>query len=350
MSDFSVEKLRGTFGENATLSGGSSLPAEVRFMSSAMRVVERRIARDEASADPAALGVFLLHPSELPSPLGEESVHVPFLDQAKEQLTNRIWFTNEGINSARYVPIETALEAELIARLTDAGLGGIVAVVVDAREDDGELRFYPSGLDNLNDVRVLPIGRPVVTWPEVELELNRLVDVTLATPQRQVNGVSTWKKASAGHAASNAEAVIQAIIRTALYIKYPSCRIEKEGVVDDGRFDLAISYLHPTSRDRSLIGIIELKVLRHKNSAGNLVATAVNTSAVADGYVQIASYAETEQPTWAALCCFDLRSEANASNACLLPIAAQANSDGIDLGYWRLHWSSAAFRRARAAA
>ncbi|QIK82331.1 hypothetical protein [Sanguibacter sp. HDW7] len=258
-------------------------------------------------------------------------------------INGRLWLANEKLTFGHFVEHQHS-GLELFDWVVDTlGLGSRPAVIFDPTVDGGELRYYANGLSDMGEVRAYPLGAVrEVTFRQAREVIDLAHSEHLASPHTQI--VPTWKKAPTHWAASNAEAVIQSVIKVALKSTFVFCEVDKEGHVKTGRFDLSISYVDPSTRTRTYYGVLELKVLKSAGSGGAIVAAADNLAAVKDGLVQAYSYRNDLSAFWAALCCFDMRKDPDATDECFAAIAGEAVQHDVNVSRWRLFNSVKKYR------
>ncbi len=327
----------------------SEITSEVRFLRASARLLNKRRSRSESSNDPERLAVILLTTPKKGDPFLQPFSLEPMLDQGVVPLNGRLWLTNEGANFGHYLDHDLA-GADIFSWVVDElGLGDTTAIVFDPNVDGGELRYYVDGLSDLAKVRSYPIAYiDPVTYDDARRVIDLVYSEALASPQHQVNHVSTWRKAASYWANDNAEGVIQSHIRVALKFAFLFCEVSKEGPIASGRFDLTITHLDQATRATNCYGVIELKVLKTFGSTGNVYSDSDNRTAVADGLLQAHSYRDDIPAAWAALCCFDMRREDDPSESCFDQIKDEASEKNVELGRWRLFASAKSFREARA--
>lgn len=124
-----------------------------------------------------------------------------------------------------------------------------------------------------------------------------------------------------------------------------SCEFEKPGT--EGRCDLMLVSKHPTQPNTQVHhAVMELKVLRSRNSSDKPVSKAVNDAAVQKGLGQAIAYKTEQNAELAMLCCFDMRSTDHCDNdGCFKPIENSAKTAGVELRRYRMYGSSEDFRK-----
>jgi len=340
---WSASELRETAELFAGAGSDSEMPPEVRFLRAVARLLVKRRTRDGALNDTDTAAVLILETRERNDPFLEPFSLEPMLDQAMATINGRLWLANEKLTFGHFVEHQHS-GVELFDWVVDTlGLGSRPAVIFDPTVDGGELRYYANGLSDMGEVKAYPLGAVrEVTFKQAHEVIDLVHTEHLASPHTQV--VSTWKKARSHWAANNAEALIQSLIKVALKSTFLFCEVDKEGNVKTGRFDLTISYVDPSTRTRTCYGVLELKVLKSAGSGGATVAAADNLAAVQDGLVQAYSYRDNLSASWAALCCFDMRKDADATEECFTAIAGEANKHDVNVSRWRLYNSVKKYR------
>jgi hypothetical protein len=337
--------------ETAALFGGSGadaeIPSEARFLRAAARLLRRRTSREGSGEDPTRLAVIVLETLGRDDPFLDPFELVPMLDQGVVPLNSRLWLTNVGVTFGHFLNHELN-SAEVFAWVIGLGLGDKSTIVFDPSVDGGELRFYRNGLADMGEVKSYPIAYvSAVSYKDVKAVIDLVWLESLASPQHQLNHVSTWKKPSAHWASSNAESVVQSQLRIGLKMAFLFCEVSKEGPVASGRFDLTLSFTDAVTQAKSCYGVLELKVFRSYGSTGIASSEAETLAAAADGLTQAYSYRDDLGAVWAALCCFDLRKDDDEVEACFSSIRTEAIAHDVSLSRWRLFNTVKAFREAR---
>lgn len=343
------ESLRATAELFAGAGADDELDAVGRFVRRGVGLIRKRRTRSESASDGEGIALFVLARStDVPGGLRLEREWM--LDQAKVEISGRLWLTNESVNSAHHATHEYERNDLFEWVISELDLGEFPAILYDPATDGGEIRVYREGLSSPDEVEIYALAS--TDAPDFDA-VRRVIDVvhheTLISPQHQIDHVSTWKSPPQYRASSHAEAIVQSHVRIALKLAFIFFEIEKEGPVDSGRFDLTISQVDFTSKTRKYHGVLELKVLRTFGANGSSYSDAQNSRALDDGLTQAISYRQDLPSDWAALCCFDMRRTEQDDRMCFAGIADRAVSEGISLARWRLFNSSKAYREARRA-
>lgn len=315
-----------------------------RFLRSAARLFVKRLAR-QVLDDPSEPAVIILDTRDRDDELlrNFDFSLEPTLDQAMVSITGRIWLSNEKLAFGHFVNHERSGADLFDWVVMDLQLGDKPTVLFDPTVDGGELRFYPSGLSDLGQVTPYPVGAiHQVSYQDARTVIETVYVNNLVSPQNQI--VSTWANPSKHWAAQDAEAVVQGLIQVALKSTFLFCEVDKEGPVHTGRFDLVLAYVDPTTGARTNFGVLELKALRSRGSTGNAYSTSETKKIVSDGLVQAYQYRDNLSAMWAALCCFDLRMDADDINECITEIAQDALDHQVSVDVWRLFNSSKRYR------
>ncbi|WP_434971577.1 hypothetical protein [Microbacterium paraoxydans] len=316
-----------------------------RFLRSAARLLVKRLAR-QVSDDPSEPAVIILDARDRDDELlrAFDFSLEPTLDQAVVSITGRIWLSNEKLAFGHFVTHDRS-GADLVDWVVrDLQLGDKPTVFFDPTVDGGELRFYPFGLSDLGQVTPYPVGAiHQVTYADARAVIETVYVNSLVSPQHQI--VSTWAKPSKHWAAKNAEEVVQGLIQVALKSTFLFCEVDKEGPVRSGRFDLVLAYIEPVTGARTNYGVLELKALRSRGSTGAAYSTSETKKIVSDGLVQAYQYRDNLSAMWAALCCFDLRMDADDMNDCISEVAQPAVDHQVTVDVWRLFNSSKRYRQ-----
>lgn len=343
---WSIGALEQTVLEYQGVGSDADVPRELRFARSIARLVAKRRLRPDSHQDPNALGVLVLAP-EAPLQVLPISTRVHMLDQANDPLTGRLWITNE---TAAFGDFESHNRDgdELFSWVSELGLGAYPAIIYDPVTDGGQLRLYMSGLEQPGTVDVYSIRSiEPITYEAVREVIDALHESALMSPAVQSAGVRLWADADRHRVVRDAEARIHAQVRVALLGAFLNYRVGNEKPVPSGRYDVAIGYFDNVASTLTQYGIIELKVLRSFGSTGH--AYSAHDSYVREGVIQAATYREDEGAVWAQLACFDMRIEADASDACMSAANDLADEQRVMLDRWQIYATSTEYRHSRIA-
>ncbi|MFG2009878.1 hypothetical protein ACGFNF_12490 [Micromonospora sp. NPDC048868] len=339
-----VQEFRGVGSE-------SDQPDEDRFLVGVAALVRKRLERDELEGDrrPA---FFFLHPSPPTIPKLRRRRHVPMLDSGLERVSGHLWFVNKVANDGTAVPFEDDDDDEAVFRLAlhDCQVGEFPAIVFDCRLQEPELRYYPDGLAKPDSCRVVRISRTEIAIEEIFDVIDSLYRQALCTPDAQGRAGKIWKDAAKGWASSDAEDLVQVVVRNGLIGRFPTCFVNVEQSRATGRLDIEIEEPLPENRARYIKhAVLELKVLRGRNYKGTPVSDSYNREWVKKGVKQASEYRTERGARLAALCCFDMR-PAPSGDACFAHVIDLASALDVNLRCWHLFSSSEAYRDYRVSA
>ncbi len=213
------EDLALTAQEFAGKGTDSGLPPDVRFQSNVAKLVQKRGSVLGADSDPELPAVFLL------STLKPEGVpREPMLDNGRIVVNGGVWLVSQTVNSGYEYRPEYETNDELFRFVTDSlGLGDVPAMIYDPRSSDEEIRFYPLGLNKLNQLEMLSIRRDEVTLEKIISVVDRVHEECLVTPDAQSRAGKLWKDSTKWWPSSEAEAIVQLNLKVGLVIKFLDC-------------------------------------------------------------------------------------------------------------------------------
>jgi hypothetical protein len=314
-----------------------------RFRASVSRLVARTLT-NRRGAD-AGISVFLLEPGGPPPDLRDRCARVPMLDRAREPLEHRLWFVTHVVTVGHWLPARFEQDDDLFRYVVEeVGLGGVPAVLFDARDPGPELRYYPRGLADADEVEPLTIAYTVITLDDIFRRIDLVYENQLVTPGAQPRGARLWADSSRFIAASNAEDVLSALLSVGLQTAFPTCKVRVEQPAPVGRLDIELEERTPERRGGVVKhAILELKILRGRNPNGTRVSGGRIDRWVSDGVTQAAAYREDKSAAAGALCCFDMR-ETYTDRQCFAHVVELAEELDIELNVWHLFASAAAYR------
>ena len=292
------------------------------------------------------VAIFVLNPgppASLPNAPRE-----PMIDNGLTMVVGRLWFTAASVASAHYVDLpQNASDDDLFSFVTDEhSLGSRPALFFDRRTPSPELRWYPDGLRDPNNVDVKPLVGDV-SADEVFAAIDRLHRECLVTPISLPLGGTLWKNAAKYWPRENVESTIQSHVKISLVSRFPFCTIRHEQTQQTGRNDLEIEQTDPFDNN-SLVrhAIIELKVLRSFGSTGSPVSDLETDQSIQEGVQQAAAYRAVKSARWSVLSCFDMRETDAGYDACFAHVRDCASTKDVVLWRWFLYESSASYRKA----
>ena len=155
-----------------------------------------------------------------------------------------------------------------------------------------------------------------------------------------------WVRASRFWAASNAEAIAQLHVKTALSYQLFNCDIRHEQATRAGRTDIEI--VQKLANDTMIIPAeIEIKVLRERNRRGRKWSDTFNDRWMQRGVRQAAAYRDDRDAKAGMLCCFDMRDGDRGELHTFASVKSFADNLDITLHRNFLYNSSEAWRIAK---
>lgn len=332
--------LRKFLGEGAD----ADQSAEVRFARGVQRIVSRRI---EVAGGATTPSVFLL--ARCPEPLMEESRQAWMLDTGAVPIGGAIWFLGPSSGSGRQVSHTFGEDFNrLLAYVADElGLGNMAAAVLLPNDAHDAVRVFPRGLSCGDTYEDLKVSTAPATLARVSEIIDRLHAKQLVTPIAQSAGNKLWSDAAKFIPVPKAELALQSYVETALWAALWNCKVKVEDSGVAGRLDVGIWGLRPDGSVTCAV-VLELKVLRARQSSGRAVSATEIKTWVSDGLEQAYAYAQQQSAPEAALCCFDMR-QAFTGDGCFVDIQSRAAGLGVELRAWHLFGRLKDFRAHRAA-
>ena len=160
---------------------------------------------------------------------------------------SRIWFVNEVVRTGHYIEDISDDDALLFDTIcTQIGLGDSPTIVFDPRLAHPEIRFYPDGLSIEDKCIVHAISDTEVSPDTINRVVERIYESSFITPDAEVPGASSvWQNSRRCWPSRNAEARIQAHLKTGLYAHFFDCDVRHEQPSKAGRLDLEIERPDP---------------------------------------------------------------------------------------------------------
>lgn len=342
------------FESTVSLYGGvgadADVPDESRFVAGVVQLLRKRTAELQATCqgDENDIAIFILKSG--PPETISSAKRVPMVDNGLTMVVGRLWFTAAPVVSAHYVelPQGTDDEGRFSYVTNELDLGSRPTLIFDPRTATPELRWYPNGLGQPDSVELKPLAGDV--GPDDVFEaINELYQECLVTPDSLPHGVNLWKDADRHWPRSDAEALVQSLLKAGLVLRFPHCRVWHEQPQQAGRSDLEI--VEPDPLDRSIVrhhAILELKVLRSFRSGGSTVSANETNDWIEEGVRQAVAYRRIKGARWSALCCFDMRTNNAGDKATFAQVRECATALNVLLTRWFLYASSADYRQAMA--
>ena len=344
----------GDFAHTAALNTGAGadvdLPPEVRFLGGVAKLLQRRLSGAADHEEPSRPAIFLLQPNPIGLSTDSQPKRVPMLDNGLTPVAGRLWFVGQVVVSGKYIELQDSDDDGLFNLISGLGLGTVPAVLFDPRTSVPSVRFYPAGLDDLDNCQHITIDNHSVSLSEIYDVINKVHQQCLITPEAQPKAGKLWKENQKWWASEQAEDLVQLYLRTGLTTAFPTCTVRHEQTGIPGRLDLEIEQINPHV-DGGLIrhAVLELKVLRSFGSTGTRVSDSDTLAWVDSGVRQAASYRDERGALAATLCCFDMRI-VSTGEACFDHVRELAATLSVDLKAWYIFATSAQYREATTSA
>lgn len=322
------------------------LPPSLRFRRNVAKLLKRRHSVEDARRD--SLAVFILSPHP---PDRVTHTRIPMLDNGRTEVVGRIWFVNEVVRTGHYIEGISDDDAVLFDTIcTQIGLGNSPTIVFDPRLTHPEIRFYPDGLSNEDTCIVHAISDTEVSPDTINRVVERIYESSFITPDAEVPGASSvWQDSRRCWPSRNAEAVIQAHVKTGLHAHFFDCDVRHEQPSKAGRLDLEIERPDPNDYFTiTRLAVIELKVLRSFRFNGRATRADAIPRWIAKGVRQVVAYRSERRAQLGFLICFDMRN-ADTGEQCFSHVASLARDRSVFLSRWFLYNTSEAYRDARLA-
>ncbi|MDE0175196.1 MAG: hypothetical protein OXI80_02200 [Caldilineaceae bacterium] len=274
-----------------------------RFSRSVCRLMLRRLRQHAEEIRRDAIAIFLLQPT---APTGSSPNREPLLGDGSVEISGKIWFVGKTAQSGRSIEPSDIEDSTMFDLVEELGLGHVPAIVVNPKVDIPVVRVYGKGLSSEEEVDTVDILDKEVDVFDIQDTVNQMCEKQLCTPDAQVTGASMWANAQKCHVASNAEAIAQLQMKTALQFRLFNCDIRHEQRMRAGRTDIEIAQKRA---DGSIIiaAEIEIKVLRGRNRRGKKWSDSYNEKWIRRGIRQAAAYRDDRSARFGILCCFDMR-------------------------------------------
>ena len=330
-----------TVSQNRGVGADADLPDVNRFVAGVVQLLRRRSAELDrrGESDDVDIAIFILKPR--PPDSITDAEREPMIDNGLTKINGRLWFAAAPVISAHYVDLPDDTDDRRFSYVADEhDLGAQPTLLFDPRTGRPQLRWYPEGLEQPNNMELKPL-EGAVSPGDVFSAINQY----FITPGGLPQGVSLWEEPSQFRVLGNAEALVQSHLKAGLVMRFPFCTVRHEQTQVTGRTDLEIE--QPDPLDRSQVtrhAIMELKVLRSYWSTGATVSGTETNGWVTEGVRQAAAYRVEKGFQWSALCCFDMRTDNRGDDASFSHVRESADSLQVTLKRWFLY-SSAAYLR-----
>ena len=218
----------------------ADMPDETRFTSGVVRLIVRWIAEAQARSEtnPRDVAMFILGANP-PTP-AQDAEREPMLDNGLTTIVGRLWFTSPAVISGRYITLPSGTNDDRFRFIQrHLGIGSSPIIIFDPRTTTPQLRWYPQGLDQPEEVSFLNLTGSVDA-----IDVSQLVDdiyrQALITPSALPGGISLWEAPDRHWPKQDAEVLLQTYIKIALIAKFPYCTVRHEQSQPSGRTDIEI--------------------------------------------------------------------------------------------------------------
>ena len=336
-----------TVSQNRGIGAHADVPDENRFVAGVVQLLRQRNAELERQdeCDDVDIAIFVLKPSPPDSIINAK--REPMIDNGLTRVVGRLWFTAAPVISAHYVDLPEGSDDGLFSYVTDEpDLRAQPTLVFDPRPSTPLLRWYPKGLREPDNMELKPLGGSV-NPDEVFCAIDKVYKECFITPAGLPQGVRLWHNTRRYRPVTNAEALLQSLLKAALLMRFPFCTVRHEQAQRSGRTDLEIEESDPIDRGRvQRHAILELKVLRSHWCSGRVVSDRATREHIKEGVRQAAAYRNDKGSRWSALCCFDMRKADVGDEDCFSHVREDSESLQIKLRRWYLYASTEDYRRA----
>ncbi len=266
----------------------------------------------------------------------------PFLGNGNDPIIGNLWLVQTELKNAFGIDGPLPSHSALFQHIATVGLGSRAAIVVDARTQPWQPRFYPYGTDDAEFWIAIDLSDGPIPETQMKTTIDRFWNQGLRTPEagRQSEN-PIWKNAATGIPNPRPEQRIQWRLRDTLIGAFPRRHIRAETRTDEGRGDIFVM-ADTTARSgtpaQSTDWVLELKVLCDMTSTGNSISDAKRKSdeALDKGVVQTIAYRAEQNGVQAALCCFEMRKTDEDDDACFATVISKAQENDVRLWRWCL--------------
>ena len=330
----------------ATTFGGEGSDGDIerkrRFGGNVGRVALRRIRQHLGTMRRDAIAIFLLQPD---APAGASTRREPLLGDGGVEICGRIWFVNVTAQSGRALAAAEEDDGAMFDEVERLGYGNVPAVVFNPQVATPSMRFYADGLSAEDRFEAVDILDREVSLEDIRRVIDVMHERNLCTPDAQVAGASMWADATKHCAASNAEALAQLQVKTALWSGLVNCEIRHEQTMRAGRVDVEVTQ-RLADGTTVIPAEIEIKVLRERNRRGKKWSESFNRKWIERGVRQAAAYRDDRGAKAGLLCCFDMRDGDRGEAAAFDPVSDYAGGLGVTLHRNFLHNDAESWRKA----
>ncbi len=319
--------LKGT----ATTYGGVGTDDDLdpirRFGRNVGRLALQRLRQHLGEMRRDAIAIFLLQPT---APEGAATAREPMLGDGGVEVCGRIWFVNVTAQSGRALAASPEDDGAMFDQVEALGLGHVAAVVFNPKVATPTIRIYGKGLTAESEFEAVEIVDREVSLDDIRRIIDVVHEKNLCTPDAQVAGVSMWADPAKLHATSNAEAIAQLQVKTALSLSLFNCEIRHEQQMHAGRVDLEVSQ-RLADGATVIPAEIEIKVLRERNRRGQKWSDARIEKWIRRGVRQAAAYRDGRGAKAGMLCCFDMRAKDRGEAATFATVKPYADALDVTL-------------------
>lgn len=328
LGPWSGADLRGTARMFAGAGSDDELDAVSRFGRNVARLALRRLRQHRGTTRTDAIAIFLLQPGGVPGVTGARE---PMLGDGGVEVCGKIWFVNATVPAGRSVTPPSEADGDMFDHVeTSLGLGEVPAAVFNPMVATPTVRLYRRGLRHEEDFETVEIVDRETTLADIQRVIEHAHEQNLCSPDAQVPGASMWKDADRLYAATNAEALAQAHMKTALSVALYNCDIRHEQGTRAGRVDLEV--VQQLADGSSVVPAeIEIKVLRERNHRGRPWSLSMIEKWMRRGVRQAAAYRDVRRARAGMLCCFDMRAADLGDVAAFAPVQAFADALSVHL-------------------
>lgn len=335
--------LGGTAAQFAGDGADDDVDPVARFGRNVARLALRRMRQHLGEMRRDAIAIFLLQPS---GPTGSVTVRQPMLGDGGVEVCGRIWFVSVTAQSGRELVPASEEDGSMFDYVESLGLGDVPAAVFNPKVATPTVRVYPKGLSAETEFDTVEVADREMTVDDIKRVIDEMHEEHLATPDAQVSGVSMWSDSQKLHASSNAEAIAQVHVKTALSFGLFNCEVRPEQPMKAGRVDLEV--VQQLANGATITPAeIEIKVLRERNRRGRKWSDAYNEKWMRRGIRQAAAYRDVRKAKAGLLCCFDMRDGDRGEVDTFAPVKPYADSLSVTLHRNFLYNDAEGWRKAR---
>ena len=335
--------LEGTAGSYSGDGADDDIERVRRFSRHVCQLALQRWTQHRTAMRRDAIAIFLLRPA---APEAVSTVREPMLGDGGVEVCGKIWFVNVTAQSGRGLAVEPETDGRMFEMVEQLALGHVPAVVFNPTVAAPVARIYARGLREETEFVRVTIAEREVNVTSIRQTIDTMYEKQLATPDMQVDGASMWVNARKCWAASNAEAIAQLQVKTALAVQFFDCDIRQEQRTRAGRSDLEIVQRRT---DGAMVtpAELEIKVLRERNRRGKKWSDAFIEKWMRRGVRQAAAYRDLRDAGCGMLCCFDMRERDRGQATTFEAIRSYAKELNVSLHRNHLYHSAEAWRIAR---